>query len=159
MTLVDINADGTLAAIAMPLPEVAQSVTESTVQLYSKVGWIPPWIGYLAFEDQAWVGTCAFKSAPKNGSVEIAYFTFPGHENRGIATRMAECLVSIARLSEPEILVTSQTLPQENASTRVLRKVGFILKGPIVHPEDGVVWEWYYENEKPTTPESNRASN
>jgi RimJ/RimL family protein N-acetyltransferase len=148
MTLVDINRDGTLAALTGPLPEVTQSVIKSTVRLYSSVGWSPPWIGYLAFEDQACVGTCAFKGAPKDGSVEIAYFTFPGHENRGVATRMAERLISIARLSAPKISVTAQTLPQENASTRVLRKAGFILRGPVVHPEDGLVWEWCYEEKK-----------
>ena len=91
---------------------------ESTVQLYSRVGWIPPWIGYLGFEDRDCVGTCAFTGPPRLGVVEIAYFTFPGHEGRGVATRMAEGLVSMARMSAPEVSVTAHTLRLENASTR-----------------------------------------
>jgi RimJ/RimL family protein N-acetyltransferase len=142
MEFVEINADGTLSAGAMPLPEAARSAVEATVQLYSRVGWIRPWIGYLAFEDHECVGTCAFTSAPRDGAVEIAYFTFPGREGRGVATRMAERLVSIAGKSAPQVSVTAHTLPQENASTRILRRIGFELMGPADHPEDGPIWVW-----------------
>lgn len=36
----------------------------------------------------------------------------------------------------------SQTLPEENASTSILKKLGFRLVGTVEHPEDGPVWEW-----------------
>jgi RimJ/RimL family protein N-acetyltransferase len=142
MEFIEINADGTLSAGAVPLTEVARSAVDATVQLYSRVGWNRPWIGYLAFEDHECVGTCAFTSAPRDGAVEIAYFTFPGHEGRGVATRMAERLVSIAEKSAPRVLVTAHTLPQENASTRILRRIGFDLMGPLVHADDGLIWVW-----------------
>jgi ribosomal-protein-alanine N-acetyltransferase len=120
--------------------------------LYESVGWNFPWVGYLAFEDDACVGTCAFKAAPKNDAVEIAYHTFPGHEGSGIATRMAERLRSIAGRARPpgapRICVTAQTLPEENASTRVLRKLRFVLKGSVIDPEEGTVWEWSDEKVK-----------
>jgi ribosomal-protein-alanine N-acetyltransferase len=141
MILAGIKADGTLEGVG-PLPEAARSVVESTVQLYSKVGWSPPWIGYLAFENQECVGTCAFTSAPKGGVVEIAYFTFLNNEGRGVATRMAENLVSIATMTAPKVSVTAHTLPTENASTRILRRLGFELVGPTVHAEDGTIWVW-----------------
>jgi len=121
---------------------VCQSAIDSTVQLYSKVGWTPPWTGYLAFEDGACVGTCAFTSTPKNNIVEIAYFTFPAYERQGFATRMAASLVALARECDPTISVTAHTLPVENASTRILRKVGFVFAGPRVHEEDGPIWVW-----------------
>jgi [ribosomal protein S5]-alanine N-acetyltransferase len=140
--LVGINADGTLMEGTESLPEVARTVIESTVQLYSKVGWSHPWIGYLAFENEECVGTCAFTSAPKDGAVEIAYFTFPKKEGRGVATRMAEALVSIAKMSPLRVSVTAHTLPEENASTRILRKLGFGLVGPKIHAEDGAIWVW-----------------
>jgi RimJ/RimL family protein N-acetyltransferase len=142
MKLLGINVDGTLVEAAGSLPEVAQAAVDSTVQLYSKVGWSYPWIGYLAFENQDCVGTCAFTSAPKDGIVEIAYFTFPNNEGRGVATRMAEALVAIARKSTPGVSVTAHTLPAESASTRILRKLGFDLVGPRTHPDDGVIWVW-----------------
>ena len=101
-----------------------------------------PWAGYLAEEEGAYVGTCAFKSVPAEGKVEIAYFTFPGHEGRGVATRMAQRLVALA--TRPEVTqVSAQTLPEKNASTRILEKLGFRFVGPVMHPEDGEVWEWH----------------
>ncbi len=36
----------------------------------------------------------------------------------------------------------AQTLPEKNASTRILEKLGFSFMGPVQHPEDGEVWEW-----------------
>jgi RimJ/RimL family protein N-acetyltransferase len=142
MNLVEIRQDGSLSAPAGPLPEVAGPVVESTVRLYSRSGWIPPWIGYLGFEGLDCVGTCAFTGPPREGVVEIAYFTFPGHEGRGVATRMAKGLLSIAGSFAPEVSVTAHTLPQEGASTRILRKTGFTFTGPATHPQDGLIWVW-----------------
>ena len=64
-------------------PQIAAEVIEGTTQLYSAVGYKPPWIGYLAIENDIWVGTCGFKSPAQNNRVEIAYFTFPG-TSRGV---------------------------------------------------------------------------
>jgi RimJ/RimL family protein N-acetyltransferase len=75
--------------------------------------------------------------------VEIAYFTFPDHEGLGIATAMARELIRIARAALPDVVVTAQTLPEENASTHILRKLGFAQAG-IAHDDDaGEVWEWH----------------
>jgi len=145
MNLIAIDRDGTVSGFAGHVPEVGRSAIESTVQLYSRVGWIQPWIGYLALEDDKCVGTCAFTSSPKNNVVEIAYFTFPGNEGRGVATRMAALLISLAKGNAPKVVVTSHTLPKENASTRILRKLGFVLEGPRIHEEDGKIWVWRYQ--------------
>jgi [ribosomal protein S5]-alanine N-acetyltransferase len=142
MKLFAIDRDGTISGFTGQIPEVGQSAIKSTVQLYSRAGWIQPWIGYLALEDGMCVGTCAFTSAPKNNVAEIAYFTFPGNEGRGVATRMAALLISLAKGSAPSVVVTAHTLPEENASTRVLRKLGFVLEGPRIHDEDGQIWVW-----------------
>lgn len=107
---------------------------------------MPPWTGYLAFDENRCVGTCAFKAPPQGNCVEIAYFTFPEYEGKGIATRMAQALVKIALEAEPEIKITAQTLPKEGASTRVLKKLGFKFAGECEHPEDGKVWEWELKN-------------
>ena len=117
-------------------------VVEATTQLYGSVGYEPPWTGYLAFEDDTCVGACGFKSPPQNNRVEIAYFTFPGHESRGMATQMASELIRLAREKMPALTVAAQTLPEENASTSVLKKLRFRLVGALEHPEDGRVWEW-----------------
>ena len=140
--LVAIQRDGTLTEECGPLTDPTRSVIEQIVRLYESVGWNFPWVGYLAFEDDVCVGTCAFKGPPKINAVEIAYHTFREYEGRGIATQMAKQLCSIAKTAPLNVCVTAQTLPEENASTRVLRKLGFVLKGSMIDPEAGTVWEW-----------------
>jgi ribosomal-protein-alanine N-acetyltransferase len=145
MILAPINRDGTVSRFAGRVSDIGNSAIQSTVQLYSRVGWMLPWIGYLAIEQDVCVGTCAFTSAPKGGVVEIAYFTFPGYERTGVATRMAAFLVSLANERAPEIVVTAHTLPEENVSTVVLRKLGFVFSGPRDHEQDGPIWVWRYQ--------------
>lgn len=157
MHLAAINRDGTVSGFAGSVPAEGRAAIESTVQLYSKVGWIRPWIGYLAIDQDVCLGTCAFIRAPQDNIVEIAYYTFPGHEGRGAATHMASSLISLAREHAPEVVITAHTLPEENASTRILRKTGFVFVGPRVHEVDGNIWVWRHQDgiarpKPPTTP-------
>jgi len=121
---------------------VTAEVVRATTQLCRAVGYEPPWICYLAIENGACVGTCGFKSPPQSNRAEIAYFTFPGHESCGVATRTASELILRALNEMPAVTVAAQTLPEENASTSVLKKLRFRLVGSVEHPEDGLVWEW-----------------
>ena len=142
MELIAITENGELAKPVPSTPEVAAEVVEATTQLYRTVGYEPPWIGYLVVENGTCVGTCGFKSPPQDNRVEIAYFTFPGHESRGVATRMAAELVRLALDKMPAVTVAAQTLPTESASTSVLKKLRFRFVDSVEHPEDGLVWEW-----------------
>jgi ribosomal-protein-alanine N-acetyltransferase len=142
LELIAITKDGALAKSLPSTPRIAAEVVEATKHLYHAVGYEPPWIGYLAIENGNCVGSCGFKSPPQNNRVEIAYFTFPGHESRGIATRMASELIGLALDKMPAVIVAAQTLPEENASTSILKKLRFRLVGTVEHPEDGLVWEW-----------------
>ena len=111
-------------------------------KFYTKSGFDPPWIGYIAKEDDTIVGICAFKGKPVGNAVEIAYFTIPTFEGNGFATQMAMLLSEIARATDPNVVVTARTLPQQNASTRVLLKAGFSFTSEINDPGDGKLWEW-----------------
>lgn len=143
MKLVAITRDGTPDEPIADLPAEANGVLEATRSLYGRSGYVPPWVGYLVTEDGVCVGTCAFKTAPVRGRVEIAYFTFPAHEGRGVATRMAGALVELARRTAADVRITARTLPERNASTSVLRRTGFAFDGEVEDPEDGTVWEWH----------------
>lgn len=149
--LVPIERSGAPADTALRLSDVARQVCTATVSLYESAGFVPPWLGYLALSDGHVVGSCGFKSPPVSGEVEIAYFTFPGFEGHGIASAMARELMALAGASEPRITVTAQTLREPGASTRILEKLGFRLRGDVVHPEDGEVWEWEYPAPRRTT--------
>ncbi len=109
---------------------------------YARVGFVPPWTGYFSVTAGIAVGGGGFKEAPKDGRVEIAYFTVPEFEGRGFGTQTARALVEIARRADKRLVIAAQTLPVENASTAILRRLGFRLDRPLVHPEDGEVWEW-----------------
>jgi len=100
---------------------------------------------YLAIEGNNCVGCCGFTSPPVGGVAELAYFTYPDFEKRGMATRMAQGLLSIARECDSSVKLIAHTLAEENASNHILKKLGFAFTGTVDHPEDGKIWEWSYE--------------
>ena len=108
-----------------------------------------PWIcGFSIFEraSGAAVGSCAFKSPPDpDGVVEIAYGVDPSHQGRGYATEATQALVDYAFASGRVRRVIAHTLPEPNASTRVLAKCGFDFLGEVIDPDDGLVWRWKIE--------------
>ncbi len=132
------------------LSDIALQICSTTEDLYQASSFTPPWVGYLACDNGHVVGTCAFNTTLYqpgiHGKAEIAYFTFPGFEGRGYATRMAQALIDIALAANPRIAIIAHTAPEKNASNHILAKLGFCFAGPIQHPEDGTVWEWALEN-------------
>ena len=103
------------------------------------------WGAFWAVEslgDQARaVGLCSYKNEPDAcGEVEIAYYTFPHRERRGVATAMVRALTAGA--SPHVTLVIAHTLPVENASCRALQRCSYRWAGEVIDPEDGLVWRW-----------------
>ena len=89
------------------------------------------------------IGLCSFTGPPSaDGTAEIAYGIAPEYQGRGFATEAAMELIEYARKSARVRNLCAHTLPEHNASTRVLQKCGFTLVGKAVHPDDGVVWRW-----------------
>jgi RimJ/RimL family protein N-acetyltransferase len=89
------------------------------------------------------VGSVGFKGPPDGeGMVEIAYGIVPGREGRGYATEAAAACATFAFADERVNVVRAHTLPENNASTRVLAKCGFARLGEVIDPEDGLVWRW-----------------
>jgi ribosomal-protein-alanine N-acetyltransferase len=105
-----------------------------------------PWIYGFSIvhrENEAAVGTCGFVAPPSvDGVVEIAYGVAPEHQGKGYATEAAQALTDYAFASGEVRTVMAHTLPEPNASTRVLSKCGFRRVGEVMHPEDGLVWRW-----------------
>lgn len=89
------------------------------------------------------IGDCGYKGPPDaEGCVEIAYGISTDRRNRGYATEAAQGLAAFAFQQDSVRLVIAHTLPEKNASTRVLTKCGFVLLGEVMDPEDGLVWRW-----------------
>jgi RimJ/RimL family protein N-acetyltransferase/N-acetylglutamate synthase-like GNAT family acetyltransferase len=118
---------------------------KNTIEYYEKIGFVVPWISYLVKDKNNYVGICSFKGKPINNSVEIAYCTHPNYESCGYATRMCKKLIEIAQKENKEMKIIAKTLPEINASTKVLVKNGFINNGIILDADDGEVFEWIYK--------------
>ena len=147
MHLIPIPRDGNVSLSGIVFAEVVTSIVAATVQMYERGSYVEPWIGYLAIDADHCVGSCGFTSAPTAGVAEIAYFTYPDFEKRGIATSMAQRLISIAQECDPSVRIIAHTLTEENASNHILKKLGFVFAGTVDHPEDGKIWEWSYESQ------------
>ena len=135
-------AEGDWPRLASAVRRVVGSTAEKALAIETAH---PRWGGYLAIDDTTneLVGSCAFKSPPNaEGVTEIAYFTYPGFEGRGYATLMAARLVELAKHSLQVQRVIAHTLPERNASTCVLEKVGMHFIGDVIDPDDGRVWRW-----------------
>ncbi|MGQ0742535.1 MAG: GNAT family N-acetyltransferase [Alphaproteobacteria bacterium] len=122
--------------------DIVLGVSKATLALYERTGGQEPWIGYFAKDDERLVGVCSFTGPPRNGEVEIAYFTFPPFEGRGVATAMTGALIELAWRDHALRSLIAFTLPETNASTRVLEKHGFTRDGTASDPEAGEVWRW-----------------
>lgn len=81
-------------------------------------------------------------SPNSTGAVEIAYGIAPSFERQGYATEAAGALAAFAFDTPLVELVRAHTLPEANASTRVLATCGFRHVGTVVDPDDGPVWQW-----------------
>jgi RimJ/RimL family protein N-acetyltransferase len=127
------------------LHDVAQTVARDSLE-YMKTFPLetsPEWFGHLVIEgeSQQMVGICSLKGPVVEGTVEIAYYTFPGFEGRGIGTAMARFTLDRAILLQDVRRVIAHTLAEHNASARILEKIG--MKFVCEEIEDGVaVWLW-----------------
>ncbi|MCB2137446.1 MAG: GNAT family N-acetyltransferase [Rhodobacteraceae bacterium] len=140
--LLPIHLDSTVEALGLPWSDDLGSMIEMTKAFYGQSGYSPPWISYLAIQDGEAVGGGAFVGAPRNGAVEIAYFTLPDRQGQGIATLTATALVEIARSGTKDIAVLAKTLPRPNTSARLLQRLGFDRTG-LAHDHDiGEAWLW-----------------
>jgi ribosomal-protein-alanine N-acetyltransferase len=136
-----LYASASNADTIFPLVEM---VAAEQADLYRRTRAAPPWVGYLARDPatNTIVGACSFKDICRDGAVEISYFTFPQAEGRGWGVRMAAALLDVA-WREPQVLrILAHTLPEENASTRILRKLAFAHLGTIEDPAEGRAWRW-----------------
>jgi ribosomal-protein-alanine N-acetyltransferase len=71
------------------------------------------------------VGWGGFKGPPAGGVVELGYEIAEPRRGRGLATAAVEAMVAEAFADERVAAVVAHTLPERNASNRVLEKAGF----------------------------------
>lgn len=106
------------------------------------------WFAYLPIETRSntLIGTCGYKGPPdENGTVEIGYEVSEKFRNRGLATEMAEILIKTAFEDKRVKAILAHTMPEENASVKVLKKCNFHFVKEVNDVDDGTVWQWKKE--------------
>ncbi|MEM7148005.1 MAG: GNAT family N-acetyltransferase [Verrucomicrobiota bacterium] len=153
LELVLPTIDEVRASIESMSPAEKEHVSDDWLDLVRKASSSDPWIHGFAIStrDHGFVvGRCGFKGPPdSDGTVEIAYAIDPDHQGRGYATEAAKTLVAFAFGNGGVRAVYAHTLPQTNASTRVLTKCGFQRVGEVMDPDDGLVWRWQKKRVSP----------
>lgn len=116
------------------LKESAEHVHES--------GWWLPWLVCLKGLNRV-IGVFLFKGPPDDsGSVEIAYSIAPAWRCQGLAREVLGAIVeSVSHLAEIQ-QICAHTLPEMNASSRVLAHCGFEKVRVIEEVDLGPVWRW-----------------
>jgi len=147
MKFIPISKRGSLNKKILANPECIELIRIFR-DLYLKVGYEKPWTGYFAMSDNnEIVGVAGFKGKPKNGKVEISYGTFKNYRRQGIGTMLCHQLVSLALQQNKKIGITARTLPENNASTKILEKNRFNFSALVWDEDDGNVWEWKYKHQ------------
>ncbi len=126
-----------------------QTLLEMYEAYYPQTGFHVPWVAYLILEGNQVLGSCGFTGQPKNGQVEIAYWTFKAFEGRGVASFACQQLIHIAHSADPKITITAKTAPEHNASTKILEKNSFRFKEVVQDEEIGDAWLWVLEPQNP----------
>jgi len=105
---------------------------------------------FLAGDPAELVGWGGFKGPPADGVAELGYEIAESRQGRGLATGAVEAMV-VQAFGAPEVdEVIAHTLPERNASNRVLEKAGFVFEREA--DEDGEpVWRFSRRRE-PTPP-------
>ncbi|PSB01075.1 GNAT family N-acetyltransferase [Merismopedia glauca] len=105
----------------------------------------PEWGTYMFIHngDQALIGIGGYYGLPTEGGiVEIGYGIAPSYRCRGYATQSAQWLIKQAFSNDEIKAVWAHTLPNFNASTRVLEKCGMKKIAEVLDEEHGMVWQW-----------------
>ena len=140
--LVRCDSEGIPVRAVASLPTQLVENCSATAELYRQIGYVEPWVGYIAVFDGDAVGGGAFVGPPVKNHVEVAYYTLPEQEGKGYASQTASALVKMARAANPSIVLTAKTLPEKNASTAILEKLGFKCVGETSDDEIGLAWLW-----------------
>jgi len=92
--------------------------------------------------DAAFIGWCCLvKWNPEYRSAAMGYCLDEPAWGQGFATEAARALIQFATNDTRVRILRAHTLPEPNASTRVLEKCGFVRAGESID-EGRTVWRW-----------------
>ena len=122
-------------------PEALAPLRDSLTRPSGTGSWGP--LLFVLDNPRTLVGLGGFYGPPSTeGVVEIGYAIAPAFQNQCWATEAVRLMIGAATARPEVVAVDATTLAEENASTAVLGKHGFVRIGERNDPEDGPVWQW-----------------
>jgi len=103
---------------------------------------------FVAGDPPELVGWGGFKGPPRDGVVELGYEIARSRWGRGLATAATRAMIAEAFADEEVRLVIAHTMPERNASNRVLEKAGFVYDGEAREGGE-VVWRFSHARPRP----------
>lgn len=100
---------------------------------------------FLLEEPPTLAGWGGFKGPPADGTVELGYAVAPAVRGRGIAAAAVREMLREAYAADEVVAVVAHTLPEANASTRVLERTGFVLDSEDAEEDGEPVWRWRHD--------------
>jgi [ribosomal protein S5]-alanine N-acetyltransferase len=101
---------------------------------------------FVAGDPPELVGWGGFKGPPRDGVVELGYEIAESRWGRGLATAATRAMLAEAFADDEVTLVIAHTLPEWNASNRVLQKAGFVYDG---EAREGGEVVWRFSHARP----------
>lgn len=99
--------------------------------------------------DNALIGCGGLKGKPDEaGMAEIGYEIASAYERKGLATEAAKGLAEFAFSHSQVNSVQAHTLARENASNKILKKLGMRFVKELHDDEDGDIWQWRITREE-----------
>ncbi len=142
--------DVKLAADWLGFPAAHEAMQPSLEHLKKHpeiLGWWTYLFVYKA--DRTLIGLGGFKGlVTEDGVVELGYEIAPAYRRRGLAAEAARGMIDYAFANKKVSRVQAHTLPEKNASTGVLEKVGMKFVEAVQDPQDGEVWRWSISREE-----------
>ncbi|MCF0063871.1 GNAT family N-acetyltransferase [Dyadobacter chenwenxiniae] len=103
------------------------------------------WWVYLIIHipDNMLIGSCGYKGEPDaSGMVEIGYEITSSHRSKGLGAETAKGL-TVHAFAQPGVhKIVAHTLREENASVKILEKIGFKQIEDVNDPDEGPLWRW-----------------
>jgi len=103
--------------------------------------WCAP---FLIVSGNAVLGTCRFRAAPADGSVEIGYEVAASQRGRGVATQAVMRLLELATASGVVTEVVAHIVPENAASSKVVSRLGFSKRDLRVDHDGETVAVWSF---------------
>lgn len=104
---------------------------------------------FILEKESCLIGSGGFKGQPDSlGVVEFGYEIAPEYWNLGYTTEACKAMRDFAFEQETVHQLIAHTLSEENASNRVLKKIGMHFDSELPDKKLGKIWRWKLEKNK-----------